>query len=266
MRTAIDWETVTPLDEIPRSSLSNRRQARAEMVETQASGGLGMNAASATPLEHRRLRPPSWLAARSRGRCPPGAVVPARAVVRLPGAGRGREPTGPDRPAPRRAGRSGPAVLAVDRPARDGPAAPSLRDVARGARAGAGGAGSAAFRSCSRRSAGTSRARWPRSSAVPSERLAGLAAWGLRSIAPGDPELAARAAAAGRSSSCPTRAPRRTSSCGSSGSRASGSASCPTACLPSFGRPRRSCFASDGERIRSSSPSGGSSRGRTRWA
>ena len=24
MRTAIDWETVTPLDDIPRSSISNR--------------------------------------------------------------------------------------------------------------------------------------------------------------------------------------------------------------------------------------------------
>ena len=70
-----------------------------------------------------------------------GSRHPARAFVRLPGAGRRRESTGPDRPAPRRAGRSGPALFAVDRPARDGPAAPSFRDVARGARAGAGGAG-----------------------------------------------------------------------------------------------------------------------------
>ena len=43
------------------------------------------------------------------------------------------------------------------------------------------------------------RARWPRSNTDPFEKLASLAAWGLRSHGPGGAELAARAPAAGRS-------------------------------------------------------------------
>ena len=39
VKAAIDWETVTPLDQIPRSSIPEPREARAEVVEAQASGG-----------------------------------------------------------------------------------------------------------------------------------------------------------------------------------------------------------------------------------
>ena len=69
----------------------------------------------------------------------------------------------------------------------------------------------------------------------PLGKLASLAAWGLRSRGAGDPELAARAAAAGRSR--PAQFALRGDSARASlrGRRASESASCPTACFPSVG-------------------------------
>ena len=125
-----------------------------------------MNQAAAEPSIQRRLRRRSWLASRSRGECPPGAVLlhaPSFAF-QAPGGGENQlVQTGRHL---EDAGRPGPALLRVDRPPRDGPAAPSLRDVARGARAGAGGEGARACRSCCRRSAGTSPGPWPRSSPI----------------------------------------------------------------------------------------------------
>ena len=100
----------------------------------------------------------------------------------------------------------------------------------------------------------------------PVRKLASLAAWGLRSHGAGGPELAARAAAAGRSSSCPIRAPRPTQLVRLFGVARERIRVVPNGVLPvGRARPRRSCFASGGEPTRSSSSSGGSSRARTRW-
>ena len=93
-------------------------------------------------------------------------------------------------------------------------------------------AGSVGFRSCSRRSAGMSRGHWPRSNTARSENS--------RAWRPGACDRWPRRCRAGGASccgwpisSCPIRAPRRTSSFVSSRFPASESVSCPTACLPS---------------------------------
>ena len=194
-----------------------------------------MTTDSASSTATCRVSTESWLAARSQGPCPRWAALAARAVVRLPGTGRGRKPVGPDGHAPGSDRRAGPAFFAVDRSPRNGPAASSLRDVARGARAGAAGAAHATFPSCCRRSAGTNRAPWPLSKHGPVRKLASLAAWGLRSIAPGGARAGGASCLRWPISSCPIRAPRRISSFVSSVFRASESASFPTA---SFRRSR----------------------------
>ena len=69
----------------------------------------------------------------------------------------------------------------------------------------------------------------------PFRKLSSLAGWGLPLDRARNPELAARAVAAGRRRSCPIRNPRRRNLCGSSVSLASGSAIVPNGVLPSFG-------------------------------
>ena len=128
----------------------------------------------------------SWLASRSRGKCPPGAVLlhAPSFVFQAPGGGENQLI------------QTGRHLEEVGVPVRlfsgwtdrleDGPAAPSLRDVARGARAGAGGA-------CggdSGRAVADLLVRTPRLAALerhPVRKLASLAAWGLRCIAPAIP-------------------------------------------------------------------------------
>ena len=141
------------------------------------------------------------------GRWPPGSVLLPRPVARLPGARRRREPARPDRPAPggARASRVRP-VLALDRPARRGPAAPPVRDVARGAGAGPRGAGRGACRWCSRRSAGSSRGRSPPWPPARSRRPGDLAKWAARrAVAPRWPSWRRDAARHWPTRSCPTR-------------------------------------------------------------
>ena len=89
----------------------------------------------------------SWLATRSGGGpCTPGAVIlhaPSFAF-QAPGGGENQLiQTGMHL---EETGRAGSPLFAVDRPPRDGPAAPSFRDVARGARAGADRAGASRSR------------------------------------------------------------------------------------------------------------------------
>src|SRR4051812_36120276 len=57
-----------------------------------------------------------------------------RAYLGIPGAGGGREPARPDRPAPRGPRGHGPPVLPLARPGGRGAAAPPVRHVARGPR------------------------------------------------------------------------------------------------------------------------------------
>src|SRR5208337_615910 len=76
----------------------------------------------------------------------PGSVphrfgAAARPFVCVPGSRWGREPAHPDGPSPRGDGPSRTAFLFLDRPARTGALAPSLRDVSRGSGAGKTGEG-----------------------------------------------------------------------------------------------------------------------------
>ena len=188
-------------------------------MEAASERGPAHDGASRPPIVAAVRRRRGWPRAMP-GPMPAGAVLLHAPVVRVPGAGRRREPARPDRPAPRSAGRPRPAVLALDRPARGGPAAPPLRDVARGARAGPGGAGAGVpvvlSPICWYRAPGDRGAR-----AEPAAE--GRRAWrrgACDALAPGLPVLAARAAPPGRRRSCPTRGPRPTSSSASSGSTA----------------------------------------------
>ena len=118
------------------------------------------------------------------GSLPARIRAAARAVFRFPGARRGRKPTGPDRPAPGRDGHPGPPLFRLDRPSRIGSAAPSLRDVSRGARAGAGGEGEGPARCLVADLLVRARWPWPRSRPNLVRKLASLAVWGLRLVAP----------------------------------------------------------------------------------
>ena len=78
MRTALDWETVTPLGDIPPSSISNRLERGLRRWKHNTRGGPVMNPTVAA--EHARASPGSVelsLAPRSRSQviCPPGSVL-----------------------------------------------------------------------------------------------------------------------------------------------------------------------------------------------
>ena len=74
VQTAIDWETVTPLAEIPRSSLPNRVKRGLRWWKLKRARDRPMRRSHAiartTPATTE-----SWLASRSRGECPAGAVL-----------------------------------------------------------------------------------------------------------------------------------------------------------------------------------------------
>ena len=73
VRAALDWETVTPLEEIPRSSLSNRVKRGLRWLQAQGAEGRVMTRV-ASSCATGRSSSIDWLAAKSRGECSAGAV------------------------------------------------------------------------------------------------------------------------------------------------------------------------------------------------
>ena len=199
------------------------------------------------------------------GTCPPGSVLlhaPSFAF-QSPGGGENQlVQTGRHLEAPRR---HGPAVLALDRPAGRGAAAPPVRDVARGAGAGprARGRGTSAW--SSRRSAGIEPRALAALAPTRRGRLAGLAAWSpAADCARAGPAGGASCSRLADADPAQLARPRPASSSGSSASTRGGSASCPTASLPRVrARPARRVPRRSTAPATSSSSSAGSSRGRT---
>ena len=141
VQAAIDWETVTPLDEIPRSSIPNRVKRGIRWWKLKRAGAVLMTVPGDSARSTKRPSTSEWLEAHCRGRFAPGDVIlhapsfafqaPGGGENQLIQTGRHLEELG----VPVR------LFSRVDRPARRGPAASSLRDVARGARARPGGQG-----------------------------------------------------------------------------------------------------------------------------
>ncbi len=83
MRTALDWETVTPLDEIPRSSISNRLKRGLRWWKHKQHGGLGMTMTATPDASHRKSRRPHDDRGHGSPSREPGRTCPARAPVIL---------------------------------------------------------------------------------------------------------------------------------------------------------------------------------------
>ena len=196
-----------------------------------------------------------------------GSVGPAaRAVACVPGPGGGEIQLVQTAEAPGGARRRRPAVLALDRPARRRPAAPPVRDVARGARAGPGGAGPGR---AGRALADLLVRAGALAALAPSRSRAArdLAAWAARRRLPAAAGLAARAARRWPTRSCRTReaeAEQLVRLFGVDPAQGPGRAQRRRAAVRR-GRPAAVPGAIGG-RATSCSTSAGSSRGRTCWA
>ena len=265
MRTALDWETVTPLDDLPASSLSDRvKKGLRWWRHEQKAEVRQMRVAPSRPADHSTGHR-SWLAGRSSGAMSPGSVLfhaPSH-VFQAPGGGENQlvqtgrhlEELGmtvrlfspwTDRLDEAR-------LLHLFGMSREG------LELARVARA----AGVPVVLSpiC-----------WfePRAIAAlaagPARRAFDLAKWGLKVARLALAELAPRLAHRWPTPSCPTRRPRPGSSSGSSALDPRAIRVVPNGVRPEFAARlagRRS--ARDTGREISSSTSAGSSRGRMCW-
>ncbi len=76
VKAAIDWETVTPLDQIPRSSIPQPREARAAGGGSSSERGSSHDEiAGRLPHWSQPARPSEWLEAHCRGAVAPGDVI-----------------------------------------------------------------------------------------------------------------------------------------------------------------------------------------------
>ena len=239
------------------------REARPEVVEAQASGGSFMTVPGTTAVVEEAGSTSEWLEAHCRGPLAPGDVIlhapsfafqaPGGGENQLIQSGRHVEELGiPVR-----------LFSRMDGPPGDGAAASSLRDVARGSRAGAGGQG-AGYPGGSLADLLVRAAPMAALEPEPMREVASLAGWGLRSVLPGTPswrlKLLKMADAVLPNSRCEANQLMRLF-----GVSRSGSAWCPTACCQRFARRSRTNFIADSGRFRSCSRWDGSSRGRIRW-